>query len=325
MDEQVLPLSLSPALSIFTRRGLLPFCLTFPSGFTLDPSSETPLDLLELSPGMAGWVDPTVARTLTMLDGMDAATLDELEISFTLPGDDTFELIPGGAQTRLTRRNLGRYQRRVGAAILYESAQLPLRLLTMGFADVVPPGAFCMLEEEELMGVLCGAARRPGGALWTEEEIRAVLIGDHGYRSASPQLSMLAHILGARFSHAQQRAFLQFCTGCPALPLGGVAALGAITVVRGSAAGPPGLPPLFNPSPKTFPADFPREASGESQAAAFFSSTEDTTSADEIEWPLPSVNTCFRYLKLPPYPTEELMMKKLLLSISYSGDTFELS
>lgn len=45
----------------------------------------------------------------------------------------------------------------------------------------------------------------------------------------------------------------------------------------------------------------------------------------ETEWALPTVNTCFRYIKLPPYPTEELMYKKLLQSVMLSGDTFELS
>lgn len=45
---------------------------------------------------------------------------------------------------------------------------------------------------------------------------------------------MLASVLANRFTPHEQRQFLQFCTGCPRLPLGGICALGAITVVRRS-------------------------------------------------------------------------------------------
>ncbi|CCW62091.1 unnamed protein product [Phytomonas sp. EM1] len=363
VDDQVFPLSLSPALSIFARRGLMPFSLTLKSGFDLDMSSETPFDLLELPSSTVGLVDQAVSRTLQMLDKMDNSTLKSLEIFFTLPGDDSFELIPGGSKLKVTKRNLQRYKRRVTSAMIYESVQLPLRLFTRGFADVVPPTAFSMLDEEELMALLCGADKHPNEPLWSEEEISSVLVGDHGYRSNSPQLKMLAHILSARFTPEQQRAFLQFCTGCPSLPLGGVSALGVITVVKSSTAfsnmenleGLQDISVLFNNAPDnsldpTTPQggdgaklafkgkiseDAGRKASLMASNTVSLRALEFTTGENgnspemeshrEEEWPLPSVNTCFRYLKLPPYPTEELMFKKLQLSISYSGDTFELS
>ena len=40
---------------------------------------------------------------------------------------------------------------------------------------------------------------------------------------------------------------------------------------------------------------------------------------------LPSVNTCFKYLKLPPYPSKEELKEKLLKAVNLSGDGFDLS
>ena len=81
----------------------------------------------------------------------------------------------------------------------------------------------------------------------------------------------LIEILTADFTPSEQREFLNWVTGCPRLPIGGLTAIGKITVVR-----------------KTVDSGAP---AGESH--------------------LPSCNTCFRYLKLPTYPTKAILAEKV--------------
>ncbi|KAK9126841.1 hypothetical protein Scep_015687 [Stephania cephalantha] len=55
---------------------------------------------------------------------------------------------------------------------------------------------------------------------------------DHGYTASSPQIINLLEIIQG-FENSQQRAFLQFVTGAPKFPVGGLAALNPkLTVVR---------------------------------------------------------------------------------------------
>ncbi|CBZ30797.1 conserved hypothetical protein [Leishmania mexicana MHOM/GT/2001/U1103] len=371
VDEQVFPLPLSRAVAYFIRRGVPAYQCVVSDVTYIDPPPEFPIDLFELPLTAASWVDQGIAESLACLSTMDSSTLSALDLRFTLPGDDSFELCPGGAQITVTKKNLRLYQRRVVGALLYESVAVPLYFLTMGCQDVVPHEALTVMDVKELIGVLCGEDKNPSDPLWTTEEIRSVLVGDHGYRNDSPQLELLAKVLGQRLTPAEQREFLLFCTGCPRLPIGGIRALGAITVVRRSNAfedertealqgevaaattsssggggtvdmgeeddGGGGL--MGSLYDHTAQSDVEDSPSGQGEAPRrIFSSVYPTASEEpgglsssfalhlpESEWALPSVNTCFRYLKLPPYPSEELLYKKLMMSIMESGSSFELS
>jgi E3 ubiquitin-protein ligase TRIP12 len=365
LDEQVFPLPLSPALAYFIRHHFPAYQCVLSDATRIDPPPEFPIDVFELPMSAAGWVDQSVSQSLAALSKMDSATLEALELPFTLPGDDSFELVPGGVNVLVTKKNLRQYQRRVVGALLYESVAVPLYFLTMGCRDVVPYEALQVMDVEELIGVLCGEDKYPNEPLWTTEEIRSVLVGDHGYQNDSPQLELLAKVLGARFTPREQRDFLLFCTGCPRLPVGGIRALGAITVVKRSNAFAEARNAAVRAEtsgetrPTTEhggPLELDGEEDEEGRPLPALSDPEDSSTAivetprpdllsngpavseeaagvigeaylevPESEWALPSVNTCFRYLKLPPYPTEDLLYKKLLQSITQTGGTFELS
>ncbi|KPA86221.1 hypothetical protein ABB37_00458 [Leptomonas pyrrhocoris] len=372
LDEQVFPLPLSPALAYFIRRHFPAYHFVLSDATRIDPQPQFPIDVFELPMSAVNLVDQSVSQSLASLSKLDGATLAALDLPFTLPGDDRFELLPGGANVTVTKKNLRQYQRRVVGALLYESVAVPLYFLTMGCRDVVPYEALQVMDVEELTSMLCGEDKHPSEPLWSTEEIRSVLVGDHGYQNDSPQLESLAQVLGARLTPSEQRDFLLFCTGCPRLPIGGIRALGAITVVKRSNAfaearhaawtaeastragvstergggsleldaedddeGPP-VPVMYEQTAmsdqedsSTIIQETPRpditstgpamseEAAG--IAVGAFPELPDS------EWALPSVNTCFRYLKLPPYPTEDLLYKKLLQSITQTGGTFELS
>ncbi|KPI90268.1 hypothetical protein ABL78_0650 [Leptomonas seymouri] len=372
IDEQVFPLPLSPALAYFIRRSFPAYQFVLSDATRIDPPPVFPIDVFELPMSAASWVDEGVARSLASLSKLDSATLAALNLPFTLPGDDSFELLPGGANITVTKKNLRQYQHRVVGTLLYESVAAPLYFLTMGCRDVVPYEALQAMNVEELIGVLCGEDKDPNEPLWTTKEIRSVLVGDHGYQNDSPQLELLARVLGARMTPSEQRAFLLFCTGCPRLPIGGIRALGAITVVKRSNAfaearhaaraseastgtGAPTersggaleldgdddeedrpLPGMYGHTSQYDQEDsstvIPESPQPDILSTGPAMSEEATGVADgafpelpDSEWALPSVNTCFRYLKLPPYPTEDLLYRKLLQSITQTGGTFELS
>ncbi|GET92760.1 hypothetical protein, conserved [Leishmania tarentolae] len=372
VDEQVFPLPLSRAVAYFIRRGVPAYQCIVSDVTHIDPPPEFPVDLFELPLTAASWVDQGIAGSLASLSTMDSSTLASLDLRFTLPGDDTFELFPGGSQMTVTKKNLRLYQRRVVGALLYESVAVPLYFLTMGCQDVVPHEALAVMNVKELIGVLCGEDKNPSNPLWTTEEIRSVLVGDHGYRNDSPQLVSLARVLGERLTPAEQREFLLFCTGCPRLPIGGIRALGAITVVRRSNAlaeehmevlrgkaaaattsssgggaldmegeededgGGELMGGLYEHTAQSDVEDSlsgQREAPRRVPSSVYPAVCEDlggmsssfALQLPESEWALPSVNTCFRYLKLPPYPNEELLYKKLLMGIMEAGSSFELS
>ena len=108
---------------------------------------------------------------------------------------------------------------------------------------------------------------------------------DHGYTVDSDSVKNLFRIM-AEYDQDDQRAFLQFVTGCPRLPIGGFKSLTPpLTIVK-----------------KTF--DCPEVA------------------PDDY---LPSVMTCANYLKLPDYTNKQIMKEKLRLAAVEGQYCFHLS
>ena len=108
---------------------------------------------------------------------------------------------------------------------------------------------------------------------------------DHGYTVDSESVRSLFQIM-AEYDQDDQRAFLQFVTGCPRLPIGGFKSLSPpLTIVKKT----------FD-SPEVRPDDY-----------------------------LPSVMTCANYLKLPVYSTKQIMREKLRLAAAEGQYCFHLS
>ena len=107
---------------------------------------------------------------------------------------------------------------------------------------------------------------------------------DHGYNMESKAIKFFFEIL-SEYDTDQQRKFLQFVTGSPRLPVGGLKSLSpALTIVR-----------------KTCEA-------GESP--------------DDF---LPSVMTCVNYLKMPDYSSMTIMRDKLRVAAEEGQNSFHLS
>lgn len=334
LDGYVIPLFLSSAIFFFLRYGCPPFRAAV-SETDIANGIDFPIDLYNLTEADIKMVDRDLMHSIARLSQESKETLESLTIPFSFPGNDDFELVQYGKQKVVTLKNLKKYTQRVAAAVLYESVASAIQLITAGFSDVVPHGALCAVEVDEISVLFCGKPLSLTEPLWSYDEIRSVLVGEHGYQNDSPQIVMLAEILSRKLSPTEQQAFLLFITGCPRLPLGGIRALGAITVVkRNDVVYPVGMEvkfPFHREKPDSEEVLDPLSSDWEidEKETLHFAPCGDletlTHTLLDGDWPLPSVNTCFRYLKLPPYPSVEMMHKKLLLSITQCGDTFELS
>ena len=136
-----------------------------------------------------------------------------------------------------------------------------------------------VLQPDELAAIL-----GHGTEDWSAETLRRAIVPDHGFSASSREVEDLIAILSA-FSTDDRRAFLQWLTGSPRLPIGGFAALQPpLTVVRRQAE-----------SPLT-PDDY-----------------------------LPSVMTCVNYLKLPCYSSRDTMRARLETAMREGLTTFHLS
>jgi len=130
------------------------------------------------------------------------------------------------------------------------------------------------------------------------------LKADHGFNVESRAIRDLVEIL-SEYEAPSRRAFLQFITGSPKLPIGGKYNLDAspsfIVLCACMFAGFRGLNPPLTVVRKLHEAPL---------------------TADDY---LPSVMTCVNYLKLPEYSSKAVMKEKLRTAMMEGGGSFHLS
>ncbi|KAL8540084.1 hypothetical protein ACS0TY_001609 [Phlomoides rotata] len=216
------------------------------------------------------------------------ASVEDLCLDFSVPGYPEYILKPGNKIVDLS--SVEEYVTLVVDAAVGTGIMRQMEAFRSGFNQVFDIATLQIFSPNELDYLLCG--RRE---LWKAETLADHIKFDHGYTSKSPAIIYLLEIMG-EFTSEQQRAFVQFVTGAPRLPPGGLAVLHPkLTIVRKHSSS-------MNTSQNN--------GSGPSE------------SADED---LPSVMTCANYLKLPPYSSKEIMHKKILYAISEGQGSFDLS
>jgi len=124
---------------------------------------------------------------------------------------------------------------------------------------------------------------------------------DHGYSMSSRSVEYFLDII-SNFDLEQQRKFLLFVTGSPKLPVGGTSFARFVLRARTNDTYE-GFKNL-NPKLTIVRKDMQYE------------------SPDEY---LPTVSSCFHYLKLPDYSTKEVMRQKLLRAIELGQGSFHLT
>ena len=279
LDSRIIDLNLNPVY--FRLAG---------SNVTVTPSIST-----------VRTVDPQLASSLSMLQkyvteknrlialgasrsqleaiAVEHATISDLSLDFTLPGHPAIELVENGSHIAVNIDNVERYLELVVDMTLGSGVEAQIDSFTKGFSEVFPYSALFAFTPEELV-VMCGQGEED----WTYSALYEAVTADHGYAKDSRTIKDILSIL-SEFDTKHRRAFLQFMTGSPNLPIGGFKSLNPrFTIV------------LKHNELPLMPDDY-----------------------------LPSVMTCANYLKLPNYSSKAVLKKRLLTAIFEGTGAFLLS
>ncbi|KAG6909327.1 hypothetical protein DXG01_000927 [Tephrocybe rancida] len=216
---------------------------------------------------------------------VESVSIEDLALDFTLPGYD-IELKPGGKDISVTSENVDEYIHAVLDTILGKGAAVQAKAFREGFSKVFPVTDLQAFSADELV-MLFGNSDEDWSVEMSHMRSTALveaLKADHGFNVESRAIHDLVDIISS-YDNPSRRAFLQFITGSPKLPIGGFRGLNPLlTVVRK-----------------------PHEA---------------PLTADDY---LPSVMTCVNYLKLPEYSSKAVMREKLRVAIQEGVGSFHLS
>ncbi|KAG7964552.1 hypothetical protein I3843_09G176100 [Carya illinoinensis] len=141
--------------------------------------------------------------------------IEDLCLDFTLPGYPNYVLASGPDYKMVNMRNLEDYVSLIVDATINSGISRQAEAFKSGFNQVFPMEHLQIFTEDELEHLLCGEH----DSLVFNELLDHVKF-DHGYTASSLPI-------------VNRRAFLQFVTGAPRLPPGGLASLNPkLTVVR---------------------------------------------------------------------------------------------
>ncbi|CAN4116979.1 unnamed protein product [Withania somnifera] len=155
--------------------------------------------------------------------------IDDLCLDYTLPGYPDYVLNSASDAKTVDSSNLEEYVLLIVDATLNSGISRQIGAFKSGFDQVFPISHLQVFTEDELERLLCGEY-----GFWNSNELLDHIKFDHGYTANSPPVINLLEIM-KEFDSKQQRAFLQFVTGAPRLPPGGLASLSPkLTIVRKS-------------------------------------------------------------------------------------------
>jgi len=216
--------------------------------------------------------------------------IEDLDLTFEeTPQPEVFpdvhwELLPGGAQIRVTEENKLHYLWLLCDHHVRGSVALQLEALRKGFQELVPKDVCARLgrvvNPSELGLLLCGMDKLDVSE-WKAHGVK-------GEGLAAVTWDRFWAVVGT-MSQTQRSELLEFVTGSPTLPAGGFAALPGY--------GAPGVVSPFTVAPP--PRQHPSGGLG-----------------------LPTAQTCFNKLYMPQYGGEEEMKTALLEAVAHRGSGF---
>lgn len=155
--------------------------------------------------------------------------IGDLCLDFTVPGYPDYVLNSAADANTVDSSNLEEYVLLLVDATINSGISRQIEAFKSGFDQVFPIRHLQVFTEDELERLLCGES-----GFWNSNELLDHIKFDHGYTANSPPVVNLLEIM-KEFDSKQQRAFLQFVTGAPRLPPGGLASLSPmLTIVRKS-------------------------------------------------------------------------------------------
>ncbi|XP_053980012.1 E3 ubiquitin-protein ligase HECTD1 isoform X4 [Hylaeus volcanicus] len=151
---------------------------------------------------------------------------------------DQLELVEGGAEVSVTMENAREYSEMTINYCLDRGISRQLESFRSGFSKVFPMEKLHAFSPEEIRAMLCGEQNPQ----WTREDLLNYTEPKLGYTKESPGFQRFVNVL-VSLTGPERKAFLQFATGCSALPPGGLCNLHPrLTVVRKVDAGSGGYP-----------------------------------------------------------------------------------
>lgn len=147
---------------------------------------------------------------------VDGVRVEDLSLDFTLPGYPSIELTEGGSDVPLTIENVDQYVESVIDMTLGSGVRRQVDAFRAGFSQVFPFSALRAFTPNELV-MLFGRAEED----WSIETLMDSIKADHGFNMDSKSVRNLLHTM-CELDPQQRRDFLQFVTGSPKLPIGGM-------------------------------------------------------------------------------------------------------
>ncbi|CAI1548758.1 hypothetical protein SEUBUCD646_0K02110 [Saccharomyces eubayanus] len=208
LDNRILDFRFSRVFFELLHRMCTPNLTTVPSDV------ESCLSMIEL-------VDPLLAKSLKYIvaNKNNNNTLEELFLTFTVPGNDDIELIPDGSNKFLNSSNVEEYICAIIDQILGKGIERQLKAFSEGFSKVFLYERMLILFPEELVDMF-GRVEED----WSVGTLYTNLNAEHGYTMDSSIIHDFISIISA-FNKQERRLFLQFLTGSPKLPIGGFKSL----------------------------------------------------------------------------------------------------
>ncbi|KAJ8532872.1 hypothetical protein K7X08_015761 [Anisodus acutangulus] len=158
--------------------------------------------------------------------------ISDLCLDYALPGYPDYVLDSASDAKTVDLSNLEEYVLLIVDATLNSGISRQIEAFKSGFDQVFPIRHLQVFTADELERLLCGEC-----GFWNSNELLDQIKFDHGYTANSPPVINLLEIM-REFDSKQQRAFLQFVTGAPRLPPGGLSSLSPkLTIVRKTCSG----------------------------------------------------------------------------------------
>lgn len=245
--------------------------------------------------------DATLYRSLLHLKHMAVHATEQevldLELTFqvSLSSTESVDLIPQGAQHRVTKANLLHYVHLYTSHVLNTSIQLPCRWFMAGFHTIVPLLAIRMFNSKELGRLVSGEDK----AL-DIENLRSNIIYT-GYSAHEDFIQDWWQVV-EEMSKEDQKLLLKFITSIPRQPLLGFQSFRPLMCIQ-----------------KVSPCN---------DMALEWCTAEHVRNYLRVyggrQMKLPTAATCMNLLKLPYYADKETLREKILYAIR-SNSGFELS
>ena len=118
---------------------------------------------------------------------LNNATIEQLELDFTVPGYQDWKLVENGDKINVTIDNLQQYFNLLMKVYLQDSFSLQMQAFKQGFDEVFPIERLTVLTTDELQAIICGNEQ---GSKWTMESKKSI-----SFFLENPQTSLTSQLL----------------------------------------------------------------------------------------------------------------------------------